>query len=214
MAETKSRKRSRSPGASWRARDRRRVPTPVARTRRGAPQGMEPRFAPHRGRSGAGAEGMGRIAVDTVEAGQPGAQRVHERGLRIAPNASSLATVRQLIRAGTGIGVVPRMIGDPDPGPVRAGPRIEDLTETQHPATQADVRQGAAGLAGVPDPARRRQRKLRDASGGSILKKDEAGGQVHGRGPRSHPCHSSFRKYSPLERRQPPQLRSFAGRAQ
>lgn len=98
------------------------------------------RFAPYRSWSAARPELLDWVAMDPAHARHPGGRWVHAQGHRIAVMANSVATVHQLVRAGAGIGVMPCMFADTDPGLARAGPIIEELTESQHLVMHADDR--------------------------------------------------------------------------
>lgn len=89
------------------------------------------RFAPYRAWSVPRPELMEWVAMDPAHARHPAAHWLHRQGHPVATLASSVATVHRLVKAGAGIGVMPCMIGDCDPGLARAGPVIEELTETQ-----------------------------------------------------------------------------------
>ncbi|MFV0294469.1 MAG: LysR family transcriptional regulator [Paracoccus sp. (in: a-proteobacteria)] len=90
------------------------------------------RFAPYRAWSVQRPELLEWVALDQDHARHPAARWLHEQDLPICVLATSVATVHELVRAGAGIGVMPCMIGDRDPSLSRAGPLIEDLTETQY----------------------------------------------------------------------------------
>ncbi|MFD1796379.1 LysR family transcriptional regulator [Paracoccus aurantiacus] len=80
------------------------------------------------------------VAMDPTHARHPAARWLHDQNLPVAVEANSVATVHELVRAGAGIGVMPCLTGDCDPSLTRAGPLIEDLTETQHLVMHADDR--------------------------------------------------------------------------
>ena len=98
------------------------------------------RFAPYRNWSVPRPELLEWIAVDPDNARHPAARWLHEAELPIRAFASTVATVRELVRAGAGIGVMPCMIGDCDPTLSRAGPIIDELTETQYLVMHGDDR--------------------------------------------------------------------------
>ncbi len=98
------------------------------------------RFAPYRSWSVARPEGLDWVAVDPSHARHPAAVWLHAQGHPIGVLASAVATVHALVRAGAGVGIMPCMIADCDPALVRAGPVIEDLTETQHLVMHDDDR--------------------------------------------------------------------------
>lgn len=98
------------------------------------------RFAPYRSWSVAQPEALDWVAMDPTAARHPASQWVHAQGHPIRAFASSVATLHALVRAGAGIGVMPCMIADCDPGLARAGPVIEDLTEHQHLVMHGDDR--------------------------------------------------------------------------
>ena len=101
------------------------------------------RFAPFRSWSAGQPEAMDWVAVDPRHARHPAALWLHEQGHKVGVLASSVGTVHELVRAGAGIGIMPCLIGDCDPALVRAGPVIEDLTETQHLVMHNDDRHRA-----------------------------------------------------------------------
>lgn len=101
------------------------------------------RFAPYRSHGASRPELLGWVAVDRAQARHPAAHWLHRQGHPISVLASSAATVHTLVRAGAGIGVMPCMVGDSDPGLARAGPIIEELTEQQHLVMHADDRHRA-----------------------------------------------------------------------
>lgn len=70
------------------------------------------------------------VAVDADNARHPAARWVLAReDVTICAFANSVATARDLVRGGAGIGVMPCFAGDRDPVLARAGPIIEELTE-------------------------------------------------------------------------------------
>lgn len=98
------------------------------------------RFAPYRNWSVPRPELLEWIAMDPVHARHPAARWLNEAQLPIRAFASTVATIRELVRAGAGIGVMPCMIGDSDPTLSRAGPIIDELTETQYLVMHGDDR--------------------------------------------------------------------------
>lgn len=98
------------------------------------------RFAPYCSRASTRPEALDWVAMDPDHARHPAAHWVHMQGLPIAIQASTVATLHELIRAGAGRGVIPCMIADCDPALTRAGPVIEDLTETQYLVMHDDDR--------------------------------------------------------------------------
>ena len=98
------------------------------------------RFAPYRSWNAANPELLEWIAVDATSARHPAALWLHRQGLPIRAAAGSVATVHALVKAGAGIGIMPCMYADCDPTLARAGPIIEELTETQYLVTHADDR--------------------------------------------------------------------------
>lgn len=98
------------------------------------------RFAPYRSWAVPQPELLEWVAMDPAHARHPAARWLLDQGLPVAVHANSVATVHELVRAGAGIGVMPCLTGDCDPSLTRAGPLIEDLTETQHLTMHADDR--------------------------------------------------------------------------
>jgi len=98
------------------------------------------RFAPYRAYGAAQADTLGWVGLDREHAVHPAAMWLHRQGHPVRVLASSLATVHELVRAGAGIGVMPCLMADRDPALVRAGPLIDDLTETQHLVMHNDDR--------------------------------------------------------------------------
>lgn len=98
------------------------------------------RFAPYRSWSVPRPELLEWVATDQAHARHPAAQWLHRQDLPICVLANSVATVHALVKAGAGIGVMPCMIADCDPSLARAGPVIEDLTETQYLVMHNDDR--------------------------------------------------------------------------
>ena len=98
------------------------------------------RFAPYRSWSVAAPELLEWVAMDPEHARHPAAHWLHQQQVPVRVIASSVATVHALVQAGAGIGVMPCLIGDSDPQLTRAGPVIEELTETQHLVMHADDR--------------------------------------------------------------------------
>jgi len=98
------------------------------------------RFAPYRSWNSTNPELLEWIAVDAESARHPAARWLLRQGLPIRASASSVGAVHALVKAGAGIGVMPCMFADCDPSLVRAGPIIEELTETQYLVTHDDDR--------------------------------------------------------------------------
>lgn len=98
------------------------------------------RFAPYRAVGAQMPGALGWVAMDPAQARHPAAHWVHAQGHDVRVLANSVATLHRLIRAGSGLGVMPCMIADRDPGLVRAGPVIEDLTEHQYLVMHDDDR--------------------------------------------------------------------------
>ncbi|TRW97598.1 LysR family transcriptional regulator [Paracoccus sp. M683] len=98
------------------------------------------RFAPYRSWAAPRPELLEWVAMDPAHARHPAAKWLHAQDLPIRAMANTVATLHQLVRAGAGIGVMPCMIADADPALARAGPLIEDLTETQHLVMHDDDR--------------------------------------------------------------------------
>lgn len=98
------------------------------------------RFAPYRNWSVPRPELLEWIAMDPDHARHPAARWLHQADVPIRAFASTVSTVRELVKAGAGIGVMPCMIGDCDPTLSRAGPIIEELTETQFLVMHGDDR--------------------------------------------------------------------------
>lgn len=99
------------------------------------------RFAPYRAYGTSQPDLMEWVALDPSHARHPAGRWLHSRpDLPVCALANSVATVHELVRAGVGIGVMPCMSGDRDPALVRAGPIIEELTETQWLVMHADDR--------------------------------------------------------------------------
>lgn len=101
------------------------------------------RFAPYRSYSVSRPELLGWVAIDPAQARHPAARWLHRQNHPITVLASSVATVHMLVNAGAGIGVMPCMVGDSDPGLARAGPIVEELTEQQYLVMHADDRHRA-----------------------------------------------------------------------
>lgn len=101
------------------------------------------RFAAYRSHGAPRPELLEWVAVEPGHARHPAALWLHRQNLPVAVTASSVATVHALVRAGAGIGVMPCMTGDCDPTLTRAGPVIDELTETQHLVMHADDRHRA-----------------------------------------------------------------------
>ena len=101
------------------------------------------RFAPYRSWGVTRPDTLDWVAMDPEHARHPAARWLLQQGVRFSALATSVATVQQLVRAGAGIGVMPCMIGDCDPSLARAGPVIEDLTETQYLVMHNDDRHRA-----------------------------------------------------------------------
>ena len=90
------------------------------------------RFAPFRNRHREWPGEPEWVAIDASNARHPAAHWVLARNdISVCAWANSAATLRDLIRGGAGIGVMPCFVGDQDPALARAGGFIEDLTETQ-----------------------------------------------------------------------------------
>lgn len=100
----------------------------------------ELRFAPYRSWSVPRPDLLDWVALDPAHARHPAARWLHDQGLPIGVQANSVATVHELVKAGAGIGIMPCLIADTDPALSRAGPVIEELTETQHLVMHADDR--------------------------------------------------------------------------
>lgn len=85
-------------------------------------------------------------STDWVSLGSDEAVTRSARWLLAQPDAAICAwantpyTLRDLVRAGAGKGVMPCFTGDRDPGLVRAGPVIAELSETQHLVMHNDDR--------------------------------------------------------------------------
>ena len=72
------------------------------------------------------------VAVDAKHARHPAAHWVLARDdISIGAWTNSVVTLRDMVRGGAGIGVMPCFVGDRDPILMRAGAVIEDLTEMQ-----------------------------------------------------------------------------------
>ena len=90
------------------------------------------RFAPFQNRHRQSPGEPEWVAIDASNARHPAAHWVLARNdISICAWANSAATLRDMVRGGAGIGVMPCFIGDQDPILRRAGDLIEDLTETQ-----------------------------------------------------------------------------------
>ena len=100
-------------------------------------------FAPYRAMSGPEPDALGWVALDPETARHPASHWVHDQGKPVRAIASSVATLGHLVRAGAGIGAMPCMIGDLNPGLARAGPVIDTLTETVHLVMHNDDRHRA-----------------------------------------------------------------------
>lgn len=98
------------------------------------------RFAPYRNRSVTRPELLKWVAMDPAHARHPAALWLHGQDHQIGVLANSVSTVHKLVEAGAGIGILPCMVGDCDPALARAGPVIDDLTETQHLVLHDDDR--------------------------------------------------------------------------
>jgi len=90
------------------------------------------RFAPFRHRHHQWPGEPEWVAVDASNARHPAAHWVLAReNISICTWTNSAATLRDMVRGGAGIGLMPCFIGDRDPILTRAGGFIEELTETQ-----------------------------------------------------------------------------------
>lgn len=90
------------------------------------------RFAPFRNRHRPWSGEPEWVAIDATNARHPAAHWVLARDdISICAWANSAVTLRDMVRGGAGVGVMPCFIGDRDPALTRAGDFIEDLTETQ-----------------------------------------------------------------------------------
>lgn len=98
------------------------------------------RFAPYRSHGVSHPDLLEWVAIDPAHARHPAGHWLHAQNLPVAVQASSMAIVHQLIRAGAGIGIIPCMVGDSDPSLARAGPIIDELTETQYLVMHNDDR--------------------------------------------------------------------------
>lgn len=101
------------------------------------------RFAPYRAWSVPRPDLLDWVAMDPAHARHPASRWLHRQGVRIAVLANAPATVHELVKAGAGIGIMPCVIADTDPALTRAGPFVEELTETQHLVMHADDRHRA-----------------------------------------------------------------------
>jgi DNA-binding transcriptional LysR family regulator len=90
------------------------------------------RFAPFRNRHRQWPGEPEWVAIDATHARHPAAHWVLAReDISICAWTNSVVTLRDMVRGGAGVGVMPCFIGDQDPVLMRAGDLIEDLTETQ-----------------------------------------------------------------------------------
>jgi DNA-binding transcriptional LysR family regulator len=88
------------------------------------------RFAPFKNRHRLWEGEAEWVAIDSESARHPAAKWVLAReNIAICAWANSVATARDMVRGGAGIGVMPCFAGDRDPVLIRAGPLIEELTE-------------------------------------------------------------------------------------
>ncbi|WP_375566600.1 LysR family transcriptional regulator [Oceaniradius stylonematis] len=98
-------------------------------------------FAPYRAASPAADATPGWVAIGRDEALTASAHwLLDQERAEIVAWANTPHTLRALIRAGAGQGVMPCFAGDRDPQLVRAGPVIGDLAQVQYMVTHADDR--------------------------------------------------------------------------
>jgi DNA-binding transcriptional LysR family regulator len=98
-------------------------------------------FAPYRAASRAADAPQGWVAIGRDEALTASAHWLLDRqDAEIVAWANTPHTLRTLIRAGAGKGVMPCFAGDRDRQLVRAGPVIGDLAQSQYMVTHADDR--------------------------------------------------------------------------
>ncbi|WP_306119193.1 MULTISPECIES: LysR family transcriptional regulator [unclassified Roseitalea] len=98
-------------------------------------------FAPYRARHLPADEPLDWVAVGRDEALTSSARWVLDQpDMRVVVWSNTLRTLRDLIRAGAGQGVLPCMAGDRDPQLVRAGPVIAEMDQAQYIVAHADDR--------------------------------------------------------------------------
>lgn len=98
-------------------------------------------FAPYRSAALPADAPLGWIAIGRDEALTASARWLLDQPrIAIVAWANTPHTLRALIRAGAGRGVMPCFAGDRDPQLVRAGPVIGDLAQSQYMVTHADDR--------------------------------------------------------------------------
>lgn len=101
----------------------------------------ELRFAPFKNRHREWPDEPGWVAIDAEHARHPASRWVLNRtDISIDAWASSVATLHRLIYGGAGVGVMPCFVGDRDQVLARAGPVIEELTESQWIVMHGDDR--------------------------------------------------------------------------
>lgn len=99
------------------------------------------RFAPFKNRHHQWAEEPEWVAIDAENAHHPSAQWVlAQEDLSICAWANTVPTLHRLVSGGAGIGVMPCFVGDRDQVLMRAGPVIDNLTETQWLVMHGDDR--------------------------------------------------------------------------
>lgn len=98
-------------------------------------------FAPYIARSHPNPRGSEWVAIDPDEAITRSARWLSAQdGASVCAWANTPYTLRDLVRAGAGKGVMPCFAGDRDPRLMRAGPLITDLAETQYLVMHNDDR--------------------------------------------------------------------------
>lgn len=98
-------------------------------------------FAPFKNRHAEWNDQPAWVAIDGENAKHPAAHWVlKQKDVSIKTWANSAATMHSLVLAGAGVGIMPCFMGDRNPVLKRAGPIIEDLTETQWLVMHGDDR--------------------------------------------------------------------------
>lgn len=98
-------------------------------------------FAPYRAATPSAGPPKGWVAIGRDEALTASAHwLLDQEKIEIVAWANTPHTLRALIRAGAGTGVMPCFAGDRDPHLMRAGPIIGDLAQSQYMVTHADDR--------------------------------------------------------------------------
>lgn len=102
---------------------------------------VEVAFAPYVARNHPDPQGCEWISIGSDEAITRSARwLIAQPDIEICAWANTPSTLRDLVRAGAGKGVMPCFAGDRDPRLQRAGPPIDELAETQHLVMHNDDR--------------------------------------------------------------------------